>query len=235
MGIKDLLPHYYGGKEYHYGFASFQFSSEHIVLDAAGLLFACAVRHSTSYKEGDFTPSLQDFQRQLIYLNNTLRWDMVVELWNARWSRATSTRSPAGSVYPGMQGGPFGVNRQQQQLLQRLLAGQQMGRMGMGGYGMPNGDQFNGPQGGFGPPGMGQGGMGSAGGNFGMDAPPHNQERGMMEGDIKEEGDAGGDNSAGAPEGMSYDQQHNFAPPGFSGQSGQEGSGSEDYERGAAI
>ena len=40
MGIKDFLPHYYGGKEYHYGLASFQFSSEHIVLDAAGLLFA---------------------------------------------------------------------------------------------------------------------------------------------------------------------------------------------------
>jgi hypothetical protein len=147
--------------------------------------------------------------------------------------------------YHGMQGGPFGVNPHQQQFLQQLLAGQQMGRMGMNGYGgmpnggmpnggmpnggMPNGAQFNGHQGMGGhvggPHSMGQG-MGSAGGNFGMDLPP---SRGMMDGpDIKEEGEGeqGG-------EGMSYDQQQNFAPPQFSGR-GDEGD-DDGYDRGTAI
>ncbi|KAL7561874.1 hypothetical protein ACA910_014249 [Epithemia clementina (nom. ined.)] len=77
--------------------------------------------------------------------------------------------------------GGFNPQMQQQQLLQQLLANQQMnplmanGRGGMGMYGQPNGGQFGGP-----PVGGGNqfgGGMGSAGGNFGMDPPmpPPNQ------------------------------------------------------------
>mmetsp|Transcript_5047 Transcript_5047/g.6589 ORF Transcript_5047/g.6589 Transcript_5047/m.6589 type:complete len:111 (-) Transcript_5047:77-409(-) len=78
MGIKNFLQHYYGGQEYHVGFTKFSFASKRIVLDAAGLLFSCAMQHSASYMECVYTTSLQAFQRQLIYLNNTLRWDMVV-------------------------------------------------------------------------------------------------------------------------------------------------------------
>jgi 5'-3' exonuclease len=41
-------------------------------------LFSSAIRHADSYAVGDYTPALQDVRRQLIQLNNTLRWDMVV-------------------------------------------------------------------------------------------------------------------------------------------------------------
>jgi 5'-3' exonuclease len=78
MGIKDFLPNYFGGDTFYFGFNSFAFSSEHIVFDAAGLLFACAMRYTDSYIAADYTPSLLAFQRQLVYLNNTLRWNMVV-------------------------------------------------------------------------------------------------------------------------------------------------------------
>mmetsp|Transcript_2051 Transcript_2051/g.2865 ORF Transcript_2051/g.2865 Transcript_2051/m.2865 type:complete len:119 (+) Transcript_2051:27-383(+) len=73
MGIKDFLPNYFGGDTFYFGFNSFAFSSEHIVFDAAGLLFACAMRYTDSYIAADYTPSLLAFQRQLVYLNNTLQ------------------------------------------------------------------------------------------------------------------------------------------------------------------
>jgi 5'-3' exonuclease len=78
MGVNNLFPRYAGGAEYYHGFMSFPFASERIVLDVAGLLFSCAIQHADSYVKGDYTPALQAFQRQVIYLNNTLRWDMVV-------------------------------------------------------------------------------------------------------------------------------------------------------------
>mmetsp|Transcript_8057 Transcript_8057/g.22371 ORF Transcript_8057/g.22371 Transcript_8057/m.22371 type:complete len:443 (+) Transcript_8057:103-1431(+) len=135
--------------------------------------------------------------------------------------------------YPGMQGG-----YPPQQILQQILAGQQMGRMGgpMNGYGMPAG-QFNGQQSNqFGPPATMGHGMGSAGGNFGMDVPPpHGQ--GMESPDIKDEPGAGGDNGGGSPppDGMGYDQQQNFAPSAF-GRGGQEGNGGAfDDDQGGAV
>jgi hypothetical protein len=80
MGIHDFLLRYYRGDKFCFGFTSLCFRSERIVLDVAGLLFACAIRHADSYAVGDYTLALQDVHRQLIYLNNTLHWDMVVVL-----------------------------------------------------------------------------------------------------------------------------------------------------------
>jgi heme/copper-type cytochrome/quinol oxidase subunit 2 len=60
MGIHDFLPRYYGGDKFWFGFTSLCFRSVRIVLDVAGLLFACATRHSDSYAIGDYTPALQD-------------------------------------------------------------------------------------------------------------------------------------------------------------------------------
>jgi hypothetical protein len=70
VGIKDFLPHYVGGggTESYPGFAAFNFSQEErIVLDAAGLLFSCAVQHASSYLAHDYTPALQALQGQIIY------------------------------------------------------------------------------------------------------------------------------------------------------------------------
>jgi 5'-3' exonuclease len=78
MGIKDFLGYYVGGSMDLVGFTTINFRKERIVLDSAGLLFACAVKHSSSYLAGDYTPSLQAFQRNLVYLSSTLQWDMVV-------------------------------------------------------------------------------------------------------------------------------------------------------------
>ena len=78
MGIKDFLTHYGGGTESYTGFTAFNFSQERIVLDAAGLFFSCAVQHASSYLVHDYTPALQAFKCQIIYLCHTLTWDMVV-------------------------------------------------------------------------------------------------------------------------------------------------------------
>jgi hypothetical protein len=52
MGVNDQLPRYVGDTEYHYGFASFLFALEHIVLDVACWLISCAIQHADSYVKG---------------------------------------------------------------------------------------------------------------------------------------------------------------------------------------
>ena len=74
MGIKVFLPNYLEGSDYFVGFSSVNLSLERIVLDALCLR---SQAHILLFG-GDFTPSLQEFQREMVYLAFTLKWDLVV-------------------------------------------------------------------------------------------------------------------------------------------------------------
>ena len=150
--------------------------------------------------------------------------------------------------------GPFNPQMQQQQLLQQLLANQQMNPLmgngrggGMGMYGQPNGGQFGGQQAGGGT----QFGIGSAGGNFGMDSsmPPTNQPNDPQDEPV-ETNDPGAEpvdtqnNDDGQHHNVAatFDQQQSFVPPGAFGRSsdGEDAGGpvdvtNDDYDHGTAI
>ena len=134
----------------------------------------------------------------------------------------TGQGNPGSQPYQGMQGG-FGTP-QQQQLLQQLLAGQQMGRMAMPSYG----GQYNGGQPGFAPP-MGQGMANNGGSDFGVGMSS------QMGGIVKEEnlghGGENGENNnsseAGGNDELNYEQQQNFPPPDYPGRTGED---PEDFD-----
>jgi hypothetical protein len=83
MGIIDDLNHYVGGTEYYYGFTRCSTSPKSAsFLTRQGFSYSCAVQHSSSYLRGDYTHALQAFQLQLVYLLHTLKWDMVVVVFD---------------------------------------------------------------------------------------------------------------------------------------------------------
>jgi hypothetical protein len=78
MGVKGLLPHVPGGNKYHAHFLGFEWRKERIALDAAGLLHECARNHASSYRGGDYFPSLKEFQQWIFYMQSILRWNFCV-------------------------------------------------------------------------------------------------------------------------------------------------------------
>ncbi len=72
MGIKDFLARYVGRRHFYEGFMAINLIDERIVIDAAGLLYDCALRHSSSYSAGNYTPALNSFCTTIIYLCFTL-------------------------------------------------------------------------------------------------------------------------------------------------------------------
>lgn len=76
MGINHLLPILPGGKVFFAGFLKFNFRKELIALDIAGLLHECARDHATAYLGGDYSASLLDFHRTMVYLYFTLKWPL---------------------------------------------------------------------------------------------------------------------------------------------------------------
>jgi hypothetical protein len=78
MGVEGLLPHGPGGDKYHRQFLDFDWRKERIALDAAGLLHECARNHASSYRPGDYFPSLKEFQQEIFYMQSILRWNFHV-------------------------------------------------------------------------------------------------------------------------------------------------------------
>lgn len=82
MGIKDLLPELPGGhsSESRSSFSSlemFRDKGRPADIDVGTLIYICAIRHKPAYLEQNYTPSLREFQRQLIILNSIYKWDFT--------------------------------------------------------------------------------------------------------------------------------------------------------------
>ena len=82
MGIKDLLPELPGGhsSESKTSFnllEMFKDRGRPADIDVGTLIYICAIRHKPAFLQRDHTPSLREFQRQLIILNSIYRWDFT--------------------------------------------------------------------------------------------------------------------------------------------------------------
>ena len=81
MGIHSLLQLLPGGsfqQEQHRGFFNLPLQEERVVLDAASLLFQCALKEAKDYREGSYLPALKKFQEMIIYFQSLCRWKMYV-------------------------------------------------------------------------------------------------------------------------------------------------------------
>jgi hypothetical protein len=63
MGVKVLLPHLHGGKDYKAGFLNINSKGERIGLDAAGLLWYCAKANEDTYVDGNYASTIKLFAR----------------------------------------------------------------------------------------------------------------------------------------------------------------------------
>lgn len=76
-GLLGKLP---GGtnKDYRYQLQKAGLKGKRVNLDAAGLLWSCANRHSKDYLNGDYYMSVAAVQEELVYLQSVLEWKLVV-------------------------------------------------------------------------------------------------------------------------------------------------------------
>ena len=70
MGIFDLLPHLTGGKCYHQDFYELQMGKNVVPMDAAGLLWQCALIHATEFLRGNLLPALIERAQHLNYFRS---------------------------------------------------------------------------------------------------------------------------------------------------------------------
>ena len=74
MGIKDLLLHLPGGSDYLQDFYELRMKDEEVPIDAAGLLWYCALKHAKSYLSGNHLPALIEWTQSLNYFRSICQW-----------------------------------------------------------------------------------------------------------------------------------------------------------------
>ncbi|KAK1737402.1 hypothetical protein QTG54_011688 [Skeletonema marinoi] len=80
MGISDLLPHLPGGKSYLQDFYELRMEQNAVPIDAAGLLWQCALMHSSEYLSGNLLPALIEWTQHLNYFRSICQWKMRLYL-----------------------------------------------------------------------------------------------------------------------------------------------------------
>ena len=80
MGIKDLLPHLYGGSVYYHSFDELGLRGQVVPFDAAGALWSFAYRHAHDFLNGNHQPALTEWARLMNYMRSLLGWNLVVYL-----------------------------------------------------------------------------------------------------------------------------------------------------------
>jgi hypothetical protein len=79
MGIKGgplkKLP---GGDSCVRGLQKAGLARKRVNIDAAGLMYYCALRYETRFLANDYYPAVRAFQDEVVYLHFILQWDLVV-------------------------------------------------------------------------------------------------------------------------------------------------------------
>eukprot|EP00986_Skeletonema_menzelii_P005570 scaffold2080_cov121-Skeletonema_menzelii.AAC.2 len=78
MGIEDLLPHLPGGKKWRHDFYRLGWKNEVVPIDAAGLLWQCAAKHSRDFLDGNIVPALIEFSHHLNFKRSICRWECML-------------------------------------------------------------------------------------------------------------------------------------------------------------